>query len=76
MLLTPPFSDHLQLKLMTGAVSLEYPLSQQPVVGNWTIRVVAQGQEEQKQFLVEEYCECPNLIPLPCMHSNRSTSWS
>ncbi|KPM04684.1 LDL, Prenyltransferase and alpha-2-macroglobulin domain-containing protein [Sarcoptes scabiei] len=28
-----------------GAVSLDYPLSQQPVYGqNWTIRVVAQGQ--------------------------------
>lgn len=40
-----------------GAVSLEYPLSQQPVFGNWTIKVVAQGQEESKSFLVEEYCE-------------------
>ncbi|CAG2105524.1 unnamed protein product [Medioppia subpectinata] len=39
-----------------GAVSLEYPLSQQPVYGqNWTIRVVAQGQVEEKQFAVEEY---------------------
>jgi hypothetical protein len=41
-----------------GAVSLEYPLSLQPVYGqNWTIRVVAQGQIEEKQFAVEEYCE-------------------
>ncbi|KAI1297211.1 Antigen -like protein [Halotydeus destructor] len=39
-----------------GAVSLDYPLSDQPVYGNWTIRVIAQGQEERKQFLVEEYC--------------------
>ena len=41
-----------------GAVSLEYHLSQQPLFGNWTIKVVAQGQEETKDFLVEEYCEC------------------
>lgn len=41
----------------TGAVSLEYHLSQQPLFGNWTIKVVAQGQEETKDFLVEEYCE-------------------
>ncbi|RWS29912.1 CD109 antigen-like protein, partial [Leptotrombidium deliense] len=38
-----------------GAVSLEYPLSDQPLYGNWSIKVVAQGQEEVKQFLVEEY---------------------
>ncbi|CAM1298182.1 Tep6 (predicted) [Pycnogonum litorale] len=38
-----------------GAVSLTYPLSQQPVNGSWTIKVVAQGQVEEKQFLVEEY---------------------
>ena len=43
---------------LSGAVSLEYPLSQQPVYGqNWTIRVVAQGQVEEKQFAVEEYCK-------------------
>lgn len=36
-------------------MSLEYHLSQQPVYGNWTIKVVAQGQEETKDFLVEEY---------------------
>jgi hypothetical protein len=30
----------------------------QPVYGqNWTIRVIAQGQVEEKQFAVEEYCE-------------------
>jgi len=41
-----------------GAVSLEYPLSLQPVYGqNWTIRVIAQGQVEEKQFAVEEYCK-------------------
>ncbi|XP_053203111.1 CD109 antigen-like isoform X2 [Panonychus citri] len=38
-----------------GAVSLEHPLSMQPIYGNWSIKVVAQGQEETKQFLVEEY---------------------
>ncbi|XP_076370636.1 CD109 antigen-like isoform X2 [Tachypleus tridentatus] len=38
-----------------GAVSLEYELSEQLVFGTWTIRVVAQGQVEEKTFLVEEY---------------------
>lgn len=51
-----------------GAVSLEYHLSQQPVFGNWTIKVIAQGQEETKAFIVEEYCEC--LSP---MESNSSS---
>lgn len=45
-----------------GAVSLEYPLSQQPVFGNWTIKVVAQGQEESKSFLVEEYCKFETFL--------------
>lgn len=41
---------------------MEYPLSMQPVYGqNWTIRVVAQGQVEEKQFAVEEYC-MPHII--------------
>lgn len=40
-----------------GAVSLEYPLSEQPHYGNWTIQVIAQGQVEEHQFRVEEYCE-------------------
>lgn len=38
-----------------GAVSLEYPLSTLPRFGLWTIRVVAQGQIEEKSFMVEEY---------------------
>lgn len=38
-----------------GAVSLEYPLSSLPRFGTWTIRVVAQGQIEEKSFMVEEY---------------------
>nr|BAR45622.1 macroglobulin complement-related 1 [Ammothea sp. RS-2014] len=38
-----------------GAVSLKYPLSQQPVTGKWTIKVVAQNQIEEKTFYVEEY---------------------
>ncbi|KAG1660635.1 CD109 antigen [Nymphon striatum] len=38
-----------------GAVSLNYPLSQQPITGNWSVKVVAQGQIEEKSFLVEEY---------------------
>ncbi|XP_075216528.1 macroglobulin complement-related [Lycorma delicatula] len=38
-----------------GAVSLNYLLSDQPVFGNWTIQVVAQGQIEEQTILVEEY---------------------
>lgn len=38
-----------------GSVSVEYPLSEQPVRGNWTIRVFAQGQLQEAHFLVEEY---------------------
>lgn len=38
-----------------GTVSLEYKLSDQPIFGDWTIRVVAQGQIEEHKFGVEEY---------------------
>ncbi|KAL4702373.1 hypothetical protein ACJJTC_018012, partial [Scirpophaga incertulas] len=38
-----------------GTVSLQYQLSDQPVFGEWTIRVEALGQVEESQFLVEEY---------------------
>ncbi|XP_049816717.1 CD109 antigen isoform X1 [Schistocerca nitens] len=38
-----------------GSVSLSYQLSDQPVFGNWTIQVIAQGQVEEATFLVEEY---------------------
>ncbi|KRT79005.1 hypothetical protein AMK59_8176, partial [Oryctes borbonicus] len=38
-----------------GTVSLSYPLSDQPVFGEWKIRVVAQGQVEESSFLVEEH---------------------
>lgn len=38
-----------------GAVSLEYPLSEQPHYGWWTIQVIAQGQVEEHRFRVEEY---------------------
>ncbi|XP_034097633.1 CD109 antigen [Drosophila albomicans] len=38
-----------------GSVSLEYKLSDQPTFGEWTIRVVAQGQQEESHFSVEEY---------------------
>lgn len=54
------------LLFLLGTVSLEYPLSTQPIYGNWTIKVVAQGQEETKQYLVEEYCEY--LIELVSSH--------
>ncbi|XP_057663740.1 CD109 antigen [Diorhabda carinulata] len=38
-----------------GTVSLNYQLSDQPVYGEWKIRVIAQGQVEESTFLVEEY---------------------
>jgi CD109 antigen len=38
-----------------GTVSLEYKLSDQPIYGDWIIRVVAQGQTEEHKFSVEEY---------------------
>ncbi|CAH0551728.1 unnamed protein product [Brassicogethes aeneus] len=38
-----------------GTVSLDYQLSDQPVFGQWKIRVIAQGQIEESTFLVEEY---------------------
>ncbi|XP_017785160.1 PREDICTED: CD109 antigen isoform X2 [Nicrophorus vespilloides] len=38
-----------------GTVSLDYQLSDQPVFGEWKIKVVAQGQIEESTFLVEEY---------------------
>jgi len=36
-------------------VSLSYQLSDQPVFGEWTIQIIAQGQIEEATFLVEEY---------------------
>lgn len=66
-----PFSDALDVYMLDpngitvkrwlskqtnlGSVSLEYPLSDQPVVGNWTIRIFAQGQVQDNHFLVEQY---------------------
>lgn len=66
-----PFSDALDVYMLDphgitvkrwlskqtnlGSVSLDYLLSDQPVVGNWTIRVLAQGQVQDSHFLVEEY---------------------
>jgi CD109 antigen len=38
-----------------GSVSLEYKLCDQPVFGEWKIRIVAQGQVEEGKFEVEEY---------------------
>lgn len=38
-----------------GTVSLDYQLSDQPVFGEWKIRVIAQGQVEESTYLVEEY---------------------
>lgn len=34
---------------------MDYQLSDQPVFGQWKIRVIAQGQIEESTFLVEEY---------------------
>ncbi len=36
-------------------MSLDYQLSDQPVLGEWIIQVIAQGQVEEAQFVVEEY---------------------
>lgn len=38
-----------------GTVSLNYELSDQPVFGEWKVRVIAQNQIEESTFLVEEY---------------------
>ncbi|XP_053673815.1 CD109 antigen [Anopheles nili] len=38
-----------------GSVSLQYQLSDQPVFGEWKIRIEAQGQIEEAIFNVEEY---------------------
>jgi len=38
-----------------GAVSLEFQLSNQPVFGKWKVEVIAQGQSEIREFIVEEY---------------------
>lgn len=38
-----------------GSVSLSYQLSDQPVFGEWIIKVIAQSQVEEKQIYVEEY---------------------
>ncbi|KAF5280329.1 hypothetical protein FQR65_LT03138 [Abscondita terminalis] len=38
-----------------GTVSLSYQLSNQPVFGEWKVRIIAQNQIEESAFLVEEY---------------------
>ncbi|KAK4884325.1 hypothetical protein RN001_000596 [Aquatica leii] len=38
-----------------GTVSLAYQLSNQPVFGEWKVRIIAQNQIEESTFLVEEY---------------------
>lgn len=38
-----------------GTVSLEYQLSDQPIFGEWRVKVEAQNQIEESTFLVEEY---------------------
>lgn len=38
-----------------GTVSLDYQLSDQPIYGEWTIQITAQGQREEANFTVEEY---------------------
>ncbi|GBN47190.1 CD109 antigen [Araneus ventricosus] len=42
-----------------GAVSFQYQLSKQPRFGNWSIRVVAQSQVEEKTIYIEEYYQTP-----------------
>jgi CD109 antigen len=38
-----------------GTVSLDYQLSDQPIFGEWTIRVEAQGMVEEATYTVAEY---------------------
>jgi hypothetical protein len=45
----------INLQSNFGAVSLNYTLSDQPTYGNYSIRVHALQQIEEKQFYVEEY---------------------
>uniref|UniRef100_A0A1Q3G198 Putative alpha-macroglobulin n=1 Tax=Culex tarsalis TaxID=7177 RepID=A0A1Q3G198_CULTA len=53
-------NDHIMRRWLSrqsnlGSVSLEYKLSDQPIYGDWKIRVIAQGQVEETIFSVEEY---------------------
>ncbi|KAF5272540.1 hypothetical protein FQA39_LY07864 [Lamprigera yunnana] len=53
-------SNHIMKRWLSrqsnlGTVSLSYQLSDQPVFGEWKIRIIAQNQVEESTFLVEEY---------------------
>lgn len=41
-------------------------MSDQPVFGEWTIQVVAQGQIEEATFLVEEYYQTRFEVYIVC----------
>lgn len=50
-------------------------MSDQPVFGEWTIQVVAQGQVEEVTFLVEEYYQmrfevCYNYVTINYVLTN------
>jgi CD109 antigen len=53
-----------------GCVSLNYEMSDQPVFGEWTIQVVAQGQIEEVTFLVEEYYQTRFEVYYICFRVN------
>lgn len=44
-----------ELSNYRGLISLDYQLSEDPMLGLWTIRVEAQGQTNEKQFQIAEY---------------------
>jgi uncharacterized protein YfaS (alpha-2-macroglobulin family) len=45
-------------------------MSDQPVFGEWTIQVVAQGQIEEVTFLVEEYYQTRFEVYYICFRVN------
>lgn len=47
---------------VSGWLGLEYPLSELPQLGRWTIRVKANGYSHDEHFYVKEYCKSTNNI--------------
>ncbi|XP_013382628.1 CD109 antigen-like isoform X1 [Lingula anatina] len=45
----------VNLQEPSGVVAADLPLSEQPPLGNWKIKVTVAGQTEEKQFSVDEY---------------------
>lgn len=59
-----------------GTVSLQYQMSDQPLFGEWYIRVEALGQIEETQFLVEEYYQTRYEVSTRLDHVVRSNQSS